>query len=197
MKKAVYFDLETGGVLDSHPDIQLAAIAVDEETWHELETFETKIAFDEKRCDPEALTLNHYTAEAWVGAPSEIATTRLFTAFLNRHKSLSMVSKAGRPYTVAKLVGHNAASFDGPRLRRLYYRHQAFLPADPRVRDTCQRAFWYFDETGIAPPENYKLATLCRYFGVEVVESHEALADVRLTIALARAIRERVSKVAA
>ncbi len=41
----VFFDLETGGLLDESPDIQLAAIAVDR-WWHHIGTFEAKIVFD-------------------------------------------------------------------------------------------------------------------------------------------------------
>lgn len=191
-RRAVYFDLETGGVTEKHPDIQLAAIAIDEETWAEVDAFEAKIRFEIADADPEALKMNAYDREVWDrDAITPAATCVGFADFLNRHRSLELVSKrTGRPYGVAKLVGHNAASFDGPRLMSLFKKHEQFLPADPRVRDTCQRAFWYFDETGLAPPENYKLATLCRHFGIEVIESHEALADVRLTVKLARKLRE-------
>lgn len=196
--RAVYFDLETGGVEPHHPDIQIAAIAVDESAearWAELETFEAKLEFDISSADPAALELNHYTAEAWARAEAPVRVISRFTDFLDRHKTLTMVSqRTGRPYQVAKLVAHNGASFDGPRLQRLFRRHGRFLPADPRVRCTCQRALWWFDERpDQTRPENFKLATLCRYFGIPVEESHEALADVRLTIALARALSQEVN----
>ena len=193
--RMVFFDLETGGVLPHHPDIQLAAIAVDQARFAELETFEAKIAFEPSSADPAALELNHYTPEAWAKAEAPIRVVSRFTDFLDRHKSLEMVSaRTGRPYQVAVLCGHNAASFDGPRLQALFKYYGRFLPADPRVRCTCQRALWWFDERPDKPlPENFKLATLCRYFGIPVAESHEALADVRLTIALARALSQEVT----
>ena len=50
-----------------------------------------------------------------------------------------------------------------------------YLPADPRVRCTMQRAMWWFDEARIEPPKDYKLGTLCEYFGIAVSETHEAL----------------------
>ena len=194
--RAVYFDLETGGLDARHPDIQLAAIAIDEASearWAELETFEMKLAFDPVTADPKALEINHWTAEAWAQAEAPIRVVSRFTDFLDRHMSHEMINKFGRRYPVAKLIGHNAATFDGPRLQTLFKRHGRFLPADPRVRCTCQRALWWFDEHPDAPrPDNYKLATLCRYFGIEVAETHEALADVRLTIALARALSQEV-----
>jgi DNA polymerase III subunit epsilon len=192
--RMVYFDLETAGLLPHHPDIQLAAIAVDP-GGVEVETFEAKIEFDVPAADPRALELNHYTPEAWAKAEAPIRVVSRFTDFLDRHKSLEMVSqKTGRPYQVAILCGHNAASCDGPRLQALFKHWGRFLPADPRVRCTCQRALWWFHEhPGNVLPENYKLATLCEYFGIPVVESHEALADVRLTIALARALSQEVT----
>jgi DNA polymerase III alpha subunit (gram-positive type) len=187
---AVYFDLETGGTSPAHPDIQLAAIAVDEQTGAELEAFEVKLAFDDAKADPAALELNHYDRTVWNRDAVEpwLAVGR-FVAFLERYRSLTLVSqRTGRPYTVAKLVGHNAATFDGPRLKALFEKHGRFLPADMRVRCTCQRALWYFDEQGLAPPENFRLGTLCRYFGILTPPTHDALDDVRATIALARAI---------
>jgi exonuclease len=193
VRAAVYFDLETGGVKDEHPDIQLAAVAVDEDTWNELLSFEAKIAFDATKADPEALALNHYSAEAWVGSqpPGQVAFR--FAGFLERFRSLTMISKrTGKPYSVAKLIGHNAASFDGPRLRRMFDRCSLFLPADPRVRDTCQRALWYFDERGEVPAD-FKLGTLCEHFGISTEGAHDALTDVRLTIALARALRSETA----
>lgn len=188
---AIYFDLETAGLEPHHPDIQLAAIAMDEESGSEIEAFEVKIKFDPTKADPDALALNHYLESAWEKSWHAGAVVAEFSRFLNKHKSLTMVSRrTGNPYRVAKLVGHNAATFDGPRLRAMYDKYSTFLPADPRVRCTCQRAMWWFDERRIAPTD-YKLATLCDYFGIPINNSHEALADVRATIALARALSER------
>lgn len=189
---AVYFDLETGGVQETHPDIQLAAIALREDTWTELDSFEAKIRFDDTRADAEALKLNHYSAEEWAAhALAEPLVVARFASFLDRFKTIPMVSKrTGKPYNVAKLVGHNAASFDGPRLQRMFQRYKRFLPADPRVRCTCQRAMWWFDERGLAP-DDYKLSTLATYFGLPVDGAHDALADVRLTIELSKAMDPR------
>jgi exonuclease I len=47
---------------------------------------------------------------------------------------------------------------------------------------------WWFDERGLAPVD-FKLATLCKHFGIPVHETHDALADVRLTVQLAKALR--------
>ena len=49
----VFFDFETGGVLPSHPNIQLAAVAVNDD-FAEMESYETKIQVNESDADPEA-----------------------------------------------------------------------------------------------------------------------------------------------
>jgi DNA polymerase III alpha subunit (gram-positive type) len=192
MSVAVFFDLETGGLTDAHPNIQLAALAVDEQTWRELATFERKIKFPYGAADPRALAMNHYNADVWIREavdPYEVCTE--FSAFMEPFKCLQLMSKrTGRPYSVAKLIGHNAATFDGPRLKRMYEAHNLFLPADPRVRCTVQAAMFWFDCHSVAPP-SYKLTELLSYFGIPVDENaHDALADVRMTVQLARRLRD-------
>lgn len=192
--ESIFFDIETGGLMMDHPIIQFAAVAVDDQ-WRELETIELKIQFDESKADAEALKLNHYDAAIWKakGVHVNEALYRIGN-FIDRHKTLQMVSKrTGKPYTVAKLCGHNAATFDGPRLQKMFKDHDKFLAADPRVRCTVQRALWWFDEHGIPPPDNYRLETLCKYFGIAwpADEAHDALVDVRLTIELAKAMRNK------
>ena len=108
---------------------------------------------------------------------------------LNRYRTIQFISKKGKPYKVARLVGHNAASFDGPRLMALFKSMDLFLPADPRFRCTCQRALWHFDESGQKHPENFKLETLCKHFGIQLTGAHDALEDVRATVALSRVLR--------
>ena len=59
----MFFDLETGGLDDRHPTIQIAAIAT--EAFVEVASFEAKISFDPKCADPAALAMNHYDARVW------------------------------------------------------------------------------------------------------------------------------------
>jgi DNA polymerase III epsilon subunit-like protein len=185
--KSVYFDIETSGLTDAHPEIELAAVAIDEKTWVELAVFEAKLQFDEKLADPEALKLNHYDRAIWKREAVPVAEAAVrFSLFLQPFRCIQMVSKrTGNPYSVAKLVSHNAA-FDAPRLKRMF--QAQFLAADPRVRCTLQRALWWFDERGVEPA-NYQLATLAKYFGIPVPEGvHGALADARLAVAVSRAM---------
>lgn len=186
----IYFDSETGGVLPKHPTIQLAAIAINDETGEEIGQFECKIRFDEAECDPEALKMNHYTPEAWKDAIAPDLAALKFAAFAKPFMCIEMVSKkTGNPYRVGKLAGHNALTFDLPRLRQLFGSN--FFPFSYHVRDTLQRALWYFDEhLEISRPDNLKLGTLCSFFGIDVTDgAHDALYDVRLSAALARAIQ--------
>lgn len=186
----VYFDLETGGLTNDKPNIQLAAIAVSED-WVELESIEIKIAFDEASADPESLKINHYDREVWnrEARNSEVAIAQ-FDAFLCRHKSIEMKSKrTGLLYSVARLAGHNAIEFDMPRLKQMY--GERFLPAHPIVLDTLQLALWYF--YGKDQPESYKLEALLKHMGIPFPNSHDAMGDVRAAVSLAKTIVGRGS----
>jgi DNA polymerase III epsilon subunit-like protein len=184
--KTVYFDFETGGVLETQPSIQLAAIVIDDATGEELANFERKIKFDPAACDPKALEINHYTEEAWKDAKPAPRVAAEFSDFIRPHLCIEMMSKrTGAPYYVAKAAGYNALTFDWPRLKALFATQ--FLPVSYHVRDCLQRAMWWFDEhQEAARPKDLKLSTVCEYFGIAVDGAHDALVDVRLTAALAR-----------
>ena len=187
----IFFDIETGGLRIAQPIIQLAAIAVNN-GFEELEACEWKLQFSEIECDPEALLVNHYNAEIWKekAVPRRLALAE-FCSMLERYKDVRMISKRGSPYYVARLAAHNA-SFDDDRIR---YHHKetlgGFFPAAFNPLCTMQRALWYFSEhPELRPPVNYKLGTLCEGFGIEIEgAAHDALTDVRMTIALAKALR--------
>ena len=181
----VYFDFETGGIKPEHPSIQLAAVAWDGAV--ELGSFEQKIAFHESDADPDALAMNHYDRQAWVDAKSPGIAASRFAAWLRPYCTIRRTSKAGNPYMVAQLAGYNAASFDEPRLRALF--GTQFLPMVYPVRDVLQRAVFYFDEhPDKIPPQNFKLTTVCEYFGIAIDGAHDALTDARLCAAVHRAI---------
>lgn len=185
--RIIFFDLETGG-LDwiKHPIIQLAAVAVDAEL-NEIESFECKLKFDMASADPEALLMNHYDSDVWEkDAIEQKDAISRFGKFLNKYSDIERISMRGNPYRVAQLAGHNAQGFDFEFVRHLYKVHNAFLPASYRVLDTLQRASWFFFENPELPkPEDLKLGTLAKHFGVEVDGSaHDALTDARMTIGI-------------
>ena len=64
-----------------------------------------------------------------------------------------------------------------------------FLPAAYSVLCTLQRSLWYFQENPHAErPANLKLGTLAQHFGIELDNAHDALADVRATVKLYKAL---------
>jgi DNA polymerase III epsilon subunit-like protein len=186
--RIVFFDLETGGLDDRHPTIQIAAIAT--ESFVEVGTFEAKIAFDPASADPAALAVNHYDARVWSEeSRPEAEVVAAFAGFLSKHATLPRVSRRnGAAYTVACLAGHNVLNFDMPRLQRMFERHGRFLPADRlRPLDTLQLALWHSHTRG-RPLESYTLSALCGRFGIDSARAHDALADVRMTARLARVL---------
>ncbi len=189
-ERLVFVDLETGGAEPWRPILQVAAIAVDAGL-RELETLEIKLRFDMRQVHPACRRKRHYSAEVWrrEAVPEKDAGER-FAAFLRRHATVDLFSADGRGYRVAQLVAHHAA-FDAPFLTAWFARVGRFLPAHPRVLCTHQRLQWLFHEDKtLTPPADYQLGTLCQYFGVRLKnhEAHEALADVRATAALYRAV---------
>lgn len=195
-QRIVFFDLETGGLDAKHPDIQIAAVAT--EGLVEIDVFEAKIQFDERAADPVALKINSYDPKLWKkDARPERDVVAAFGSFLKKHATLERTAKAnGRPYQVARLAGHNVLTFDTPRLSALFKRHGAFLPADTfRPLDTLQLAYWSAVKLGLEP-SNFKLATLCETFAISAAGAHDALADVRMCVALTRALFERLGEAA-
>jgi DNA polymerase III epsilon subunit-like protein len=179
----IYFDLETGGVVNE-PVIQLAAVAVDEK-FNEVASFEQKLTFDTLECNAKALEVNGYTPEAWANAVPPAQCIRQFSNWLKPLSTVEMISKrTGQPYMVARLAGYNALSFDLPRLRALY--GDQFFPCSYHVRDILQRAMFYFDENPNGKPKDLKLTTMAEHFGIPIDGAHDALFDCRLAVAVHR-----------
>lgn len=182
----IYVDIETGGVDRNHPVIQVAAAAF--RGREEVESFERKLRFNASACDPDALKMNSYDRETWAHHAVEPAVAVAdLAAFTRRYATLKLTSKRGRPYTAAKVGGYNCATFDFPRLRRLVDDHGVWWPARWWYPlDVYHRVIWWFEENDDRKePENYQLPTVAAYFGIETDDAHDALADVRITAAVA------------
>jgi DNA polymerase-3 subunit epsilon len=185
--KVVVFDVETSGLdPEVHDVIQFAAVAVDEK-WSPVGELELKIKFDLAKASPAALELNSYQAEAWASAISQAEAAARIGNFLKRHASWTKTSRAGKPYTVARLCAHNAR-FDCDFLGTMFKRAGgAFCPAalyEPL--DTLALARWVTFCGPCSPPADHKLATICEHFGIaEEGGAHDALADVKRTAHLA------------
>ncbi|MEM7316669.1 MAG: 3'-5' exonuclease [Planctomycetota bacterium] len=191
-ERVVYLDLETAGLEFTRPIIQIAAIAVDTD-YRELEQIELKIRFDPSEADEDSLSLNRYDRDVWrTEAITPNRAALRFAAFLRRHATHDMLAANGRRYQLAQLAGHNAERFDGPFLHAWYRIRRVFLPARYMTLCTKQKALWLFaDDQSMTPPHDFKLGTLCECFGVRLgdEDAHDALNDVRATVALARAMR--------
>lgn len=189
-ERLIFVDLETGGLETWRPIIQIAAIAVTS-SLRELEVFESKLIFDSRFADPKSLRKNSYSSERWkreARPVREVATT--FSDFLRRHATVDVFPTGRGGYQVAQLVAHNAA-FDGPFLQAWFERMGQFFPGHFRVLCTVQRAVWLFhEEKKLTPPRDFKLGTLCEYFGIPLrpEDAHDALNDVRATVDLYRAM---------
>jgi len=198
VQRLVVLDLETSGLREGYHDvIQFAAVAVDEE-WHELDAMELKLFFDLERADPRALEINGYDPEVWKREAVAPAIGRGRIAdFLRKHATVSKISqRTKRSYTVARVCGHNAANFDGPFLAAWFKRESQFLPAACfEALDTLALARWA-SFVGHCPPPDHKLGTVCEWLGVELVQAHRALDDVRATVEVARRLAAAVGPVA-
>ena len=211
-----------------NPIIQVAAVAVDEE-WTELGWFEAKLRFRPELAAPEALQMNSYDPEVWAReAVNYPAGLQAFATWLEKYRCVEMISKAGNPYTVAKLAGFNAGNFDQDMLirsmrdplwqgralpgdNRRGEPRSIFLPAAFAVLDVMHDARWAHHRGQIVIPcgdcsegsrincetcrgsgeiDSLKLTDLARAAGHEF-DAHDALSDVRATIAVARWLEER------
>lgn len=188
--RLVYVDLETAGQQTWRPIMQIAAAAVDA-NGRVLETFEAKLQFNERQATKRGLSRRHYDRRRWNReARPEREVALQFRAFLTRHAVPSGKHVRGESLWLARLVAHNAA-FDGPFLRKWFERQRLYFPADYRIFCTLQRALWLFQEhSALSPPADFKLGTLCHYFGIPFRpdEAHDALTDVRATVELHRCL---------
>lgn len=195
--RVVFFDLETGGFEpETRPIIQVAAIAVDQQ-FREVAHFEVKIRFDEQTATQEALETNHYDREVWdrEAVSEEVAQAR-FSLFMKQHATVRMVSKRGNPYFIARLAGHNVATFDAPFIQFWYKKTGAFLPGHYKTLDTFQLASWahHLDAPGEGP-DGLSLVDLMAHHGVDRVgDAHEALSDVRGSAAIAPKLLAYIAK---
>lgn len=190
-----------------NPITQIAAAAVDAMTWETIDEFQVKLHFRTELATEEALEMNSYDVDTWqrdaVNYPQGLEEFRLF---LNSHRTVELISKAGNPYMVAQLCGQDAASFDlefllrsfqDPRWQRFALPGDAprtgpiegmFFPGSFQVLDTLHLARWAL----AGQIEDFKLETLANHFGIPTPDAHDALADVRTTVEVARLLQRMI-----
>jgi DNA polymerase III epsilon subunit-like protein len=194
-EEIVVFDVQTSGLDPSrHSVIQFAGVAVEVPSWRELEALEVKIRCDEAKADPEALRVSHYNRELWKKeAVTEATALTAITDFLERHATLEKMSRAGEPYYVAKLCGHNSR-FGAEFLYKWFKRADEFLPAAAyEALDTLALSYWSTSRLARREsPGDHKLATLCSWCGIPQPTPGDALGHARATVQLAKSLLSRL-----
>lgn len=192
----VMYDIETSGLSRSnHEIIQIAAVAmqIDGKTWQQVGAFERKLKFDLDKADPQALEMNCYDPEVW--EKEAIDSHNALSAFKQWCRPYCDVArtakKSGRTFQNLRTGGHNVLKFDDEFVRAWFKKHDEFCPFDfQEILDTLQLAkwlfnFWYQDYH----IENHQLSTLCKAYGVQLEDAHDALSDILANARLAWCMR--------
>ena len=170
--------------------IQIAAIATSEQM-EELAGFEAKARLPKDlRLKPLHSRYNKKYWEAEGRDANEVAIE--FAAFLTRNATVERYSTTGQLFRVAQLVAHNSG-FDSDILHAWFKQLKVYLPASFQTLCTLQRAMWLSQESERDfSPTDFKLVSLCEYFGIEhtTKEAHDAFNDVRATLLLYREMRK-------
>ncbi len=188
MATHVFTDIETGGTEPHHPIVQIGAVAMRDGSV--VGEFERKIQFNPDLCDPQALLIIGYSPERWMCAEPAVKVAKDFAAFLNKYKSVQMISKnSGNPYKVARIAGYNSAAFDMPRLLKWFKDLDVFMPAHPQSLDVLQLVGWLaeIDPVGMSKLESRKLKDVSEFFGISLENAHDALSDCMATALVAQA----------
>ena len=118
---------------------------------------------------------------------------------IEEHKCVEKLSSKGSKYWVAQLAGHNTEKFDMPRLLKVF-EDQKWFPCFDRISlDTMQLAkqmvcFEQYSEHVIFDKklENFKLTTVVDALGGEIIDAHDAIGDVKMSIFCAKEINHRL-----
>ena len=171
MKPLVFLDLETTGLDPSrHEILEIGAIRVDGESFHETARLELRVLPERiEAADPDALAMNGYSPATWRDAlPLKTALS-----------SLSPLLDG------CQLAGHNVC-FDRSFLEAAWRRTGVTPPKmDHHILDTASLA-WPLLGAGIV--DSLSLSTVCRRFGISTERSHRALSDAERSLKLARVL---------
>ena len=174
-KKAFWFDVETTGLESAiHGIVQLAGIVeINGEIKHE---FDFKIRpFPADAIDDEALLIHGYTREAIqeFASPKEVYVELLdiLGTYVNKFDKTDKFYPGG--YNVSFDYGFLQAFFTKccDKYFGSWFNHRKLDPLP---------FLWRGDFIGKYRLENYKLETVAKHFGVDLV-AHDALSDVRAT----------------
>jgi len=193
----VFYDFETSGLQTAFDQIlQIGAIKTDEQL-DELDAINIRCRL-----------LPHI-----VPSPGALRTTRVRPAQLvdlalpTHYETVKLVRNKFSEWSPATFIGFNSMSFDEELLRQSLFQtlHPAYLTnTSGNSRADVMRAaiaIHVYAPNKIAVPlnadgkESFRLADLARANGCDVTNAHDALADVKMTISLARLMRERAPEI--
>jgi DNA polymerase-3 subunit epsilon len=189
-KKEFVFDVETGG-LDSekNPLLTLAGIIVIDGKI--VETFDFKIKpFVDQIISEEALAINGLTQEQIDGFEEPMVVYSKLEAMLGRYKWKWNKDKS----EYFKPIGYNVG-FDLNFLVEFFRRcgdKYLFCYLKPAQYVDYWKVAVFLNHIGLIPDlENYKLTTVCDYFGIEL-KPHDALEDIKATYLLGLKLKKLV-----
>lgn len=206
MNHYIFFDLETSTeaktILSGIGEIiQIGAKAVTCDTLRVVEEFEIKVAFSEATADKWILDKVHYDQLTWLNEafPMERAHA-IFSDFVEKYAWFPQES-GSRTYVNAIMGGHNVKAFDLPVLLDWEKRHLNLNAGKMQIKristsysptiDTLTMVQTLSFISGQWFP-TYKLKDLCDYYGIELLNWHEALSDVQASIELAKVVRQNL-----
>lgn len=189
VKKTLYLDVETTGTTPGRHGIIQVACIVEIDGKVEAEKDFRMRPFAQDDIDMKALEINGVTPEQIKTLPEPLETfmaiTDLFSKFIDKYDRNDKFYPAG--YRVDFDMAFLKAFWDknGDPYFGSYFNGKAVDPLP-----------WLFmlDWSGKISLPNYRLATVCEHFGIELGEqAHDALADVRAVRELIRHLQGRIS----
>lgn len=198
----VFIDIETSvraeeAYVGKGDIIQIAAISTDLE-FNVHEKFEKKIIFDETTADSWILDKIHYDVNLWdKEACNDLEVAEMLINFCTKYAFLTDDANfRNRQFCICG--GHNISCFDLPVLFNWYKKLNKIYGTDlyfPSRYQPCidtlsminlyefRRQKWF---------KSHKLSNLCETFGIELINWHEALADIEATVKLAKFLLEKI-----
>lgn len=177
----IVFDLETSSAdIASCQIIQISALHA--ETGEEFNRY---VQFDVTTANPQALEINSYDEELWKKKAVEpYQAMGDFVKFCHQFKNLPRESKKGSKWRSVMLMGYNSSKFDMPIIDRTGREcfKKFFAPWDFRGFDVLQWAMLVFP--GYSSYKLESMAALCDCYDAN---AHDAVADCRMTLGIARA----------
>ena len=179
MKKAFYFDVETTGLeKEQHALVQLACIVEYGNTTDSLVLDIDPTTYNKSiTISAQALEVTGKTLETLWAYPTSKEQFEKFINFLDKH--INKFDKTDKFYP----IGFNS-SFDMGFLIEWFadndhkYFGSYFHYKDIDVYKLYSLLLYELD---MPQTENHKLGTLCAYYGIQLENAHDALADIRAT----------------